>query len=62
MEHIGGQAVIEGVMMRNKNNYAISVRLQNGKIKTKGGTIEMFGSRPQVQGKVKSYLWRSFQL
>ena len=24
---IGGQAVIEGVMMRNKNKYAVAVRL-----------------------------------
>lgn len=34
MEHIGGQAVIEGVMMKSKNKYAVSVRLENGKIKT----------------------------
>ena len=30
---IGGQAVIEGVMMRNKEKYAVAVRLSNGKIK-----------------------------
>ena len=30
---IGGQAVIEGVMMRNKEKYAVAVRLPNGKIK-----------------------------
>ncbi|MEK6809750.1 MAG: DUF1385 domain-containing protein [Nanoarchaeota archaeon] len=30
---VGGQAVIEGVMMRNKENYAVAVRLPNGKIK-----------------------------
>ena len=34
MENIGGQAVIEGVMMKSKTKYAVSVRLQNGKIKT----------------------------
>ena len=34
-EHIGGQAVIEGVMMKNKEKLAVSVRLPNGKIKTK---------------------------
>ena len=34
MEHIGGQAVIEGVMMKSKSKYAISVRLPKGKIKT----------------------------
>ena len=38
---IGGQAVMEGVMMRNGNDYAIAVRLNDGSIhvdkkKTKG--------------------------
>lgn len=33
--HIGGQAVIEGVMMRDKENFAVAVRLPNGKIKLK---------------------------
>jgi len=32
---IGGQAVIEGVMMRNKEKFAVAVRLQNGEIKIK---------------------------
>lgn len=32
---IGGQAVIEGVMMRNKEKFAVAVRLPNGKIKVK---------------------------
>src|SRR3989344_32238 len=31
--NVGGQAVIEGVMMRNKDKYAVAVRLKNGKIK-----------------------------
>ena len=31
---VGGQAVIEGVMMRSPNSIVISVRKQNGKIKT----------------------------
>jgi len=35
MEHIGGQAVIEGVMMMSPKRLAVSVRLPNGKIKTK---------------------------
>ncbi|MEK7126678.1 MAG: hypothetical protein AAB848_01085, partial [Patescibacteria group bacterium] len=30
---VGGQAVIEGVMMRSMNNIVIAVRKQNGKIK-----------------------------
>ena len=29
---IGGQAVMEGVMMRNKDEYAVAVRLENGDI------------------------------
>lgn len=32
---IGGQAVIEGVMMRNKEKFAVAVRLKNGQIKIK---------------------------
>ena len=32
---IGGQAVIEGVMMRNKEKFAIAVRTKDGKIKVK---------------------------
>ena len=32
---IGGQAVIEGVMMKNMDRYAVSVRNPNGKIETK---------------------------
>ncbi|MBT5740094.1 DUF1385 domain-containing protein [Candidatus Woesearchaeota archaeon] len=33
--NIGGQAVIEGVMMRNKDKFAVAVRLQNGEIKVR---------------------------
>src|SRR3989338_7963681 len=33
--HLGGQAVIEGVMMRDKEHFAVAVRLPNGKIKVK---------------------------
>ena len=32
---VGGQAVIEGVMMRNKERFAIAVRLPNGSVKVK---------------------------
>ena len=34
-EHVGGQAVIEGVMMRKENKIATAVRLRSGKIKIK---------------------------
>jgi len=43
--NVGGQAVIEGVMMRNKERYAVAVRLPNGKIKTK---IEKSTSYPKI--------------
>ena len=33
--NVGGHAVIEGVMMRNKEKYAVAVRLKSGKIKVK---------------------------
>src|SRR3989344_6336293 len=32
---MGGQAVIEGVLMKGKNSYSVAVRLPNGKIKLK---------------------------
>lgn len=35
MKTIGGQAVIEGILMRDKENYSIAVRKPNGKIKIK---------------------------
>ena len=32
---IGGQAVIEGIMMKNKDEYATAVRTPSGKIEVK---------------------------
>lgn len=32
---IGGQAVLEGIMMKNKDDYAVAVRLPNGRIEVK---------------------------
>jgi len=37
MQEVGGQAIIEGVMMKNKEVYAAAVRLPDGKIKIKRG-------------------------
>ena len=34
---IGGQAVIEGIMMKNKNDYATAVRKPDGKIEVERG-------------------------
>src|SRR3989344_2855484 len=31
--NVGGQAVVEGAMMRNKERFAVAVRLPNGKVK-----------------------------
>ena len=39
---VGGQAVIEGVMMRNKERFAVAVRLPNGKIKVRRETNTNF--------------------
>lgn len=43
--YIGGQAVIEGVMMKNKEQYAISVRKPDQTIETKTETYEALGER-----------------
>ena len=42
---IGGQAVIEGVMMRYGNDYAVTVRKPNGELETKKGCYESLVSR-----------------
>ena len=42
MEAIVGQALIEGVLMRNKNLIGIAVRKNNGKIKTKKEEFALF--------------------
>ncbi len=40
LDVVGGQAVIEGVLMKTKNKYAIAVRLPNKKIKVKTQKIK----------------------
>lgn len=47
---IGGQAVIEGIMMRNRENYSISVRKPDGEIITK--------TEP-VKGYIKPGTWKA---
>ena len=42
MEAIGGQALIEGVLMRNKNLVGIAVRKTDGKIKTEKQEFNLF--------------------
>lgn len=56
---IGGQAVIEGVMMKNGNQYAVSVRKPNHNIEVTKGKQESITSRykiaaiPVIRGAVK---------
>lgn len=38
--NIGGQAVLEGIMMRNKNEYAVAVRKADGSVVTEKKTFE----------------------
>ena len=53
---IGGQAVIEGVMMKNGNNYAVAVRKPNNEITVEKNTLKernnKFLSLPIVRGVV----------
>ena len=39
---IGGQAVLEGIMMKNKDNYAVAVRKPNNKIEVEVDTYHSF--------------------
>ena len=54
--HIGGQAVIEGVMIRNRNVYTIAVRKQDGSIEIVKNNINSpaekikFFKRPFIRG------------
>lgn len=45
---VGGQAVMEGVMMRHGNRYAVSVRKENGEIETTVEERVSFGERYHV--------------
>lgn len=45
---IGGQAVMEGVMMKNMNRYAISVRKPNGEIETKVDDCVSFSDKHPI--------------
>ncbi len=42
---IGGQAVMEGVMMKNKDTYAVAVRKPNHEIEVKKGTSESLADK-----------------
>ena len=42
---IGGQAVMEGIMMRNGSEYSVAVRKENGEIEVKKETYQGVGSK-----------------
>ncbi len=53
METVGGQAVIEGVMMRNKEHFAVAVRLKDGSIKVnkeQSSTFPKIYQKPFIRG------------
>ena len=56
---VGGQAVIEGVMMRSPHYVTVAVRKQNGTIKIKGEDFESITAKikffglPLIRGVVK---------
>ena len=42
---IGGQAVLEGIMMRNRNRYAVAVRKSDGTIETTVEELHPFSEK-----------------
>tara|TARA_Y100000310_G_scaffold321809_1_gene379981 strand:- start:147 stop:1007 length:861 start_codon:yes stop_codon:yes gene_type:complete len=50
MDFVGGQAVVEGVMMKSKDKYAIAVRDPEGKIKVKVGKEKSWTHRWRLLG------------
>ena len=48
--NIGGQAVMEGVMMRHKDRYAVAVRKENHEIEVKADEHISYGRRIHVSG------------
>ncbi len=45
---VGGQAVLEGVMMKSKKTYAIAVRKENGEIVTKKGEVKSIREKIKI--------------
>ena len=50
---VGGQAVLEGVMMRHKNRYSVSVRRENGEIATENR--EFISVRKKINSQYSDY-------
>ncbi len=58
METVGGQAVVEGVMMRNKEHYAVAVRTPSGDInilKEKSSTFPKIYQKFFIRGVIGLY-------
>ena len=47
---IGGQAVIEGIMMKNKDEYSVAVRKSNGEIVVKKDSYIMLSQKFKILG------------
>ena len=47
-ETVGGQAVIEGVMMRAPSGWAVAVRLPSGEIETRAEELPRLSSRSRA--------------
>lgn len=47
---IGGQAVLEGVMMKNKKNYAVAVRKPDGEIAVEKGEVNSITEKHKMLG------------
>ncbi len=58
VENVGGQAVIEGIMMRYKDNYALAVRLPNQEIYAERRTWNVFSK----SGLYKKTFFRGFPI
>ena len=55
MKNVGGQAVIEGVMMKSAGNWTVAVRDQGGTIHLKGerlARLPRFLKLPMIRGVV----------
>ena len=46
---IGGQAVLEGIMMRGRDSYSIAVRKEDGTIRSKTEKTVRFSDQPPPQ-------------
>ena len=55
---IGGQAVMEGVMMRNQDRYAVAVRKPNKEIEVEVTNC----STSEIMKKIKNLFWQIYYM